>query len=219
MKPRVITIDGPAGAGKSTVAKEIAKRFGYLHLDSGAVYRAIGLFCHRRGVILDSEEEVTKCLDQVKVELKENGKVLLNGEDVTKEIRTPEGGSLASKVARFKPVRDFVVKTLREVAKGKYVVTDGRDAGSYIFPNAELKIYLTASAEERAKRRFKELKQKGFKVSYEQVLEEIKVRDESDRNRPFAPLTIPQGAKVLDTTGKTIEEVLDEIGKLIDSDC
>ncbi|MEO2083396.1 MAG: (d)CMP kinase [Desulfurobacteriaceae bacterium] len=213
--PEIVTIDGPAGAGKSTLAREIAKKFGYLHLDSGAVYRAIGYACKLKGVNLDDESEVLKVAGNLKVELK-GSRVFLNGRDVTEAIRTPEGGILASKVARFREVREVVVNLLRKMAEGKKVVIDGRDAGSYIFPKADLKIYLTASPEERARRRFKELKKKGFNVSYKEVLKEVIERDESDRNRPFAPLTVPEGAVVIDTTGKNLEEVLEEVGRLID---
>lgn len=218
MKPKIITIDGPAGAGKSSLAREIAKRFGYLHLDSGAVYRAIGVACKDRSVDLENQEEILKCASKLQIELKKNGKVLVNGEDLTQKVRSLEGGRLASKVAKFPKVRDLVVKILRELAKDKEIVIDGRDAGTYIFPQAELKIYLTASLEERAKRRLQELLSKGYKASYEEVLEEVKKRDESDRNREFAPLTIPEGAVVIDTTNKSFEEVVQEVEKLV-KDC
>jgi cytidylate kinase len=211
----IITIDGPAGAGKSTVAKEISKRFGYLHLDSGALYRAIGYACSLRGANLDNVQEVISVAKSIKVELTEEGKVILNGQDVTWEIRKPEGGYLASQVARFKEVREVVVKLLREMARGKKIVIDGRDAGSYIFPEADLKIYLTATPEERAKRRYKELKKRGFNVSYQEVLREVLERDERDKNRPFAPLVIPEGAVIIDTTGKSLETVISEISELI----
>ena len=213
--PRIITIDGPAGAGKSTLAKEIAQKFGYQHLDSGALYRAIGVACKRAGVDLTEQEKVLEVARKLKVELRGN-RVLVNGEDFTREIRTPEAGVLASRVAQFPQVREIVVKILRETAKGKKVVIDGRDAGTYIFPEAELKIYLTASPEERAKRRYKELKEKGFKVTYEEVLREIISRDESDRNRAFAPLTIPEGAVIIDSTGKSLREILRTVKELID---
>ncbi len=211
---RVITIDGPAGAGKSTIAKEIAKRFGFTHLDSGATYRTIGVACKEVGVNLEDEKAVLGVARKLQIELK-GDRVLLNGEDITEKIRTPEGGFLASKVAQFKEVREIVVKILREIAKGKRVVTDGRDAGTYIFPEADLKIYLTASPEERARRRYKELIEKGFNVSYEEILKEVIERDERDRNRKFAPLVIPEGAVIIDTTGKTIEDVLSEVSQLI----
>ena len=213
--PRIITIDGPAGAGKSTLAKEIAQKFGYQHLDSGALYRAIGVACKRAGVDLTEQEKVLEVARKLKVELRGN-RVLVNGEDFTREIRTPEAGVLASRVAQFPQVREIVVKILRETAKGKKVVIDGRDAGTYIFPEAELKIYLTASPEERAKRGYKELTEKGFKVTYEEVLREIISRDESDRNRAFAPLTIPEGAVIIDSTGKSLREILRTVKELID---
>ena len=216
INPKIITIDGPAGAGKSTLAKEIAKRFGYLHLDSGALYRAIGYGCKLAGVDLKNREAVLKVAENLKVELLPDGRVLLNGKDVTAKIRTPEGGLLASQVAQFPEVREIVVKLLRKMAKGKKIVIDGRDAGTYIFPNAELKIYLTASPEERARRRYEELKKKGYSVTYEEVLKEVIERDRQDENRPFAPLRVPDGAVTIDTTGKTLEDVLSEVEKLID---
>ncbi len=216
INPEIITIDGPAGAGKSTLAKEIAKRFGYMHLDSGALYRAIGYGCKLAGVDLKNREAVLKVAENLKVELLPDGRVLLDGKDVTTKIRTPEGGLLASQVAQFPEVREIVVKLLRKMAKGKKIVIDGRDAGTYIFPNAELKIYLTASPEERARRRYEELKKKGYRITYEEVLKEVIERDRQDENRPFAPLRVPDGAVVIDTTGKTLEEVLSEVEKLID---
>ena len=211
---RIITIDGPAGAGKSTIAKEIAKRFGFTHLDSGAIYRTIGVVCKEAGVNLEDEKAVLGVAKKLQIELK-GDRVLLAGEDITEKIRTPEGGFLASKVAQFKEVREIVVKILREIARGKRVVIDGRDAGTYIFPEADLKIYLTASPEERAKRRYEELIKKGFDVSYEEILKEVIERDERDKKRKFAPLVIPEGAVIIDTTGKTIENVLAEVSRII----
>ncbi len=215
INPRIITIDGPAGAGKSTLAKEISKRFGYTHLDSGAIYRAIGFASKEMGIDLNNEKEVLEIARKLKIELK-GSKVFVNGKDVTEEIRTPEGGVLASQVAQHREVREVVVKILRNLAQGKKVVIDGRDAGTYIFPEAQLKIYLTASPEERAKRRYRELVEKGFKVSYEQVLKEVVERDKKDKSRKFAPLTVPKGAVIIDSTGKSLEQVLNEVKKLID---
>ncbi|WP_022846460.1 MULTISPECIES: (d)CMP kinase [unclassified Desulfurobacterium] len=215
MEVKKITIDGPAGAGKSTIAKILAKKLGFLHLDSGAVYRAIGVAAKKSGIDLDSEEAVSLFLKRISVEIKDDGRVFLNGLDLTEEIRKPEGGVLASKVARFPEVRKKVIEVLRKAAEGRKVVTDGRDAGTNIFPDAELKIFLTASPEERAKRRYEELKEKGFNVTFEQVLKEVRERDYQDKNREVAPLTVPEGAYVIDTTGKTVEAVVREIEKLL----
>ncbi len=214
-RPEIITIDGPAGAGKSTLAKEIAKRFGYFYLDSGALYRAIGYACKLKGINLEDQEEVFNCAKSLNLKL-ENGQVLLNGKDVSSEIRTPEAGLLASKVAKHPKVRELVIELLRKEAKGKRVVIDGRDAGTYIFPQAQLKIFLTASPQERARRRYKELISRGFKVSYEEVLKEIKERDKLDKKRKTAPLKIPKGALVIDTTGKGIEDVIKTLIPIID---
>ena len=215
LNPRIITIDGPAGAGKSTLAKEIAKRFGYTHLDSGALYRAIGYATKEAGIDPADEEKVVKLAKTLKIELK-GDRVLLNGTDITEKIRTPEGGILASQVAQHKEVREVVVKILRELANGKKVVIDGRDAGTYIFPWAQLKIYLTASPEERARRRYEELLKKGYRVNYREILKEVIERDRKDASREFAPLTVPEGAVIIDSTGKSLEEVLKEVEKLID---
>ncbi|WP_456457057.1 (d)CMP kinase [Thermovibrio sp.] len=215
LKPKIITIDGPAGAGKSTLAREIAKRFGYFYLDSGALYRAIGYACKQKGVNLESQKEVLNCAKKLNLKLQAN-KVLLNGADVSSEIRTPEAGLLASKVAKHPKVRELVIEFLRKEAEGKKVVIDGRDAGTYIFPEAQLKIFLTASPEERARRRYKELINKGFKVSYDQVLKEINERDELDKKRETAPLKIPEGALIIDTTNKRIEDLIKELLPLID---
>jgi len=215
MRPRIITIDGPAGAGKSSLAKEIAKRFGYTHLDSGALYRTLGVAAKEAGVNLADEKAVVELAKKLKIELKEN-RVFVNGKEITEKIRTPEAGTLASQVAQHREVREVVVKILRKLAEGKEVVIDGRDAGSYIFPEAELKIYLTASPEERAERRYRELLQKGFKVSYKEVLKEVIERDRKDASREFAPLTIPEGAVVIDSSGKSLEEVLKEVKELIE---
>ncbi len=215
MEVTKITIDGPAGAGKSTIAKLLAEKLGFLHLDSGAVYRAIGVAAKKAGIDLDDGSAVSSFLKSLSVEIKNGGRVFVNNVDLTEEIRKPEGGILASKVARFPEVREKVIEVLRKAAEGRKVITDGRDAGTNIFPDADIKIFLTASPEERAKRRYKELKEKGYNVTFEQVLKEVKERDYQDKNRKVAPLTVPEGACVIDTTGKTVEEVVREIEDLI----
>ncbi|OMH41286.1 (d)CMP kinase [Desulfurobacterium indicum] len=215
MEVTKITIDGPAGAGKSTIAELLAEKLGFLHLDSGAVYRAIGVAAKKKGIDLDNEEAVSSFLKSLSIEIKNSGRVFVNGVDLTEEIRKPEGGILASKIARFPEVRRKVIEVLRKAAEGRQVITDGRDAGTNIFPDADVKIFLTASSEERARRRYRELKEKGYNVSFDQVLEEVKERDYQDRNRKVAPLTVPEGACIIDTTGKTIKEVVREIENLI----
>ena len=211
----MITIDGPAGSGKSTLAKALSKELGFTHIDSGAIYRAIGVACSLMGINLEDEGAVLKAASSLNVEMK-GERVIVNGDDLTERIREPEAGLLASKVARFKGIRDIVVRIVREISKGKRIVIDGRDAGSYIFPDAELKVFLTASPQERAKRRFEELKRKGFNVSYEDILREVMERDRSDRTRKFAPLVVPEGAVVIDTTDKSFNEVLEEVKGLAD---
>ncbi len=211
----MITIDGPAGSGKSTLAKALSKELGFTHIDSGAIYRAIGVACSLMGINLEDEGAVLKAASSLNVEMK-GERVIVNGDDLTERIREPEAGLLASKVARFKGIRDIVVRIVREISKGKRIVIDGRDAGSYIFPDAELKIFLTASPQERARRRFEELKRKGFNVSYEDILREVMERDRSDRTRKFAPLVVPEGAVVIDTTDKSFNEVLEEVKGLAD---
>ncbi len=210
----IVTIDGPAGSGKSTLAKMIAQRLGFTHLDSGALYRAIGVAAKEASVKF-TDAELSSFLKKVSLELKGGGKVTLNGVDFSEKIRTPSAGKLASAVAVFPKVREFVVKTLRKSAEGKDVVIDGRDAGSGIFPDADVKIFLTASLQERAKRRWKELLSKGYKVSFDEVLSQIKQRDKKDKERKVAPLRIPEGAFVIDTSSKSPQEVLTQILQLI----
>ncbi|WP_456397673.1 (d)CMP kinase [Desulfurobacterium sp.] len=215
MEVTKITIDGPAGAGKSTIAKLLAEKLGFLHLDSGAVYRAIGVATKRAGIDLDNEKAVSSFLKSLSIKIGDDGRVFVNNVDLTEEIRKPDGGNLASRVARFPDVRKKVIEILRKTAEGKRVITDGRDAGTNIFPDADIKIFLTASPEERAKRRYKQLKEKDYNVTFEQVMKEVIERDYQDKNREVAPLTVPEGAYVIDTTGKTVETVVREIEKLL----
>ncbi len=212
---KVITIDGPAGAGKSSIAKALSKEIGFIHLNSGLFYRALGVFCHETGVNLDDEKQILKVANSFNIDVK-GDRVFINGIDFTEKVTTPEAGVLASKVARFKGVRDLIVDVIRKFADGKRIVIDGRDAGSFIFPEADVKIYLTASPEERARRRYRELKSKGFNVSFEEVFREVVERDRMDRERKFAPLVIPKGAVLIDTTNKPFEEVLSEVRRVID---
>ena len=212
---RVITIDGPAGAGKSTVARKLAEELGYLHLDSGALYRTVGYVLRTCNTNPSNTSQLKTLLDTISISILPEGRVILNGEDVTKEIRSIQGGKWASEVARLPQVRNWVTQTLRKLAVGRNVVVDGRDAGSVIFPNAQLKIYLTASAQIRAERRWNELRERGIDVPFEKVLEETVNRDKADTSRELSPLLVPKGAVVIDTTNMSVETVVSEIIKLV----
>lgn len=205
-----VAIDGPAGAGKSTIAKAAAKELGFIYVDTGALYRAIGLFTLRNGVDKNDKEAVIALLDKLDVSLDFNDKgeqiVLLNGEDVSVLIRTPEISMYASAVSALPEVRAFLLDLQRNMAATNNVIMDGRDIGTVILPNAKVKIFLTASAEERAKRRYDELIEKGEDVTYEEVLKDAKERDYNDSHRTVAPLKPAEGAVIVDTTGQTREE-------------
>jgi len=209
---RNIAIDGPSGAGKSTLAKKVAKQFGYIYLDTGAMYRAFGLYCIENGVdfsAADSEnqkklEDLTEKFSLDVVYENSDQQVYANGRNVTALIRTPEVSIAASKVAVVPKVRLKLVEIQRQIAEKSDVVMDGRDIGSYVLPNAAVKVFLTASVEIRAKRRFDELREKGnSKVTYEEVLEDMKFRDANDSSRAFAPLKQAEDAILLDTSEMT----------------
>lgn len=203
----IVTIDGPSGAGKDTIADLLARRLGWHCLDSGALYRVLGLAAQRRGLDLDAVVALASLTSTLRVEF-QNGRILLDGEDVSEAIRTETVGDAASRVAVHIAVRERLLARQREAARPPGLVADGRDMGTVVFPDAQLKIFLTASAEERAARRYKQLKQKGLDVNLFQFVGEIRERDERDRNRSVAPLKPPPGALVVDTTSLTIAEVL-----------
>jgi len=215
MKNYSIAIDGPAGSGKSTVAKQIAKKLNLLYIDTGAMYRAVGLYCLKNNIDIDKEEKIAFALKNMNmsIELLEGiQNIYLNGENVTEKIRTQEVGKAASDVAVILAVRQKLVQIQRDLAKGHNVIMDGRDIGTVILPNADLKIFLTASPEERAQRRYKELKQAGNDtVTYEGILEDIKQRDYNDMHRETAPLKKADDAVILDTTGMTVEESVNSL--------
>ncbi len=210
----VVAIDGPAGSGKSSISKLVAEKRGFTHLDTGAMYRAVTLEALRRKINLANEEEYT-FLNDIEVIYKE-GKIYLNGEDVSKEIRTELVTNNVSTPSKLKSVRDKMVHFQRESAKHGRILMDGRDIGTVVIPDADLKIYLTASAEERAKRRCIENADAGLESNYDTILEEIKQRDYKDSHREIAPLKKAEDAILLDTTSMSIEEVCNEIIKLID---
>ena len=204
-----VAIDGPAGAGKSTMAKRVAKELGYLYVDTGAIYRTVGYHMWLMGIGPRDADGIRRCLDDVNIEIQhlEDGvqHMILNGKDVTGEIRTPEMSKYASGVSAQKCVRE------RAFARKHNVVMDGRDIGTVVLPKAQVKIFLTASPEERAKRRFEELTEKGEKASYEKVLQDMKQRDKQDSERAIAPLKPAPDAVKLDTSGNTIEQSISEI--------
>lgn len=212
-----VAIDGPAGAGKSTVAKAAAKELGYIYVDTGALYRSIALNAVRNGVI-DSEQGIIDMLAETKVELKhENGTqaVYLNGEDVSSLIRTPEISMGASKVSAIAQVRSFLLDLQRDIAKTNNVIMDGRDIATVVLPNAQVKIFLFASPECRAQRRYKELLEKGENVNYEDVLADVKQRDYQDSHRKIAPLKPSEQSIMADTSDCTLQQSIDMVVNII----
>jgi len=213
-----VAIDGPSGAGKSSIARRVAARLGYTYVDTGALYRAIGLFAHRHGIDDTDEAALAPRLGEIKVELfYRDGKqhVVLNGEDESEDIRKPEMSMAASNVSALPAVRAFLLDLQRQMARNYNVIMDGRDIGTVVLPHADVKIFLTASAEDRAMRRYKEFLGRGENISYEEVLEEINRRDYNDSHREIAPLRPAEDAILLDTTGNTLEQSLDLVERTI----
>lgn len=198
-----IALDGPSGAGKSTIAKRLSAELGFVYVDTGAMYRSIGLYCLHNGIDTADEAAVTSALPQIDIALKYvdgEQRVILNGTDVSKEIRINEVSMAASKVSAYKAVRAFLLDTQRNMAKTQSVIMDGRDIGTVVLPDAEIKIFIVADPEERAKRRYKELIERGQNVPFEEVLKDIIQRDYNDENRAEAPLRQAEDAIRLDTS-------------------
>ena len=209
-----IAIDGPAGAGKSTIAKIVAKELGFIYVDTGAMYRTLALACFRDGINTSDEKAVVDKCESVEVTLGyEDGtqKVYLNGEDVSTEIRREEIGNLTSSIAVYSGVRKILVALQKDLAAKNNVVMDGRDIGTAVLPNADLKIYLTASVETRAKRRYDELVEKGQDCDLKEIEKDIEDRDYRDMNREVSPLTQADDAVLVDSSDMTIDEVVDKI--------
>ena len=214
-----IAIDGPGGAGKSTLAKAVAKKLNILHVDTGAIYRTIGYAAFSRGLDAKDESQIAPLLKEIQIDMAfdENSgqKMLLDGKDVSTEIRLPEISMYASNVSALPCVRAYLLEMQRDIARKRSVIMDGRDIGTVVLPRADVKIFLTASPEERARRRFEELQAKGDKSSYAQVLDEMKKRDKQDSERDIAPLRPARDAVKLDTSGNTIEQSVQEILEIV----
>ena len=206
----VIALDGQAGAGKSTIAKIIADKLNINYIDTGAMYRAITYKCLKSNVDINNEEEVIKLAQETEIDFRDNN-LYLDKEIVKEEIRTMEVSNNVSNVAKIKEVRYLMVDVQRDIGKRSSVILDGRDIGSYVFPNADFKFFLVATPEERGMRRYKELTEKGYETSLDEIIKDIIKRDEIDSNREFAPLVKAKDAIEIDTTGKTINDVVDSV--------
>ncbi len=214
MKHYSIAIDGPSGAGKSTLARMLARELRFIYVDTGAMYRAVGLYVARAGIASQDRPAVIACLPGIDIALRyEDGvqQIFLNGENVSAAIRTEEASRYASDVSAIPEVRAFLLDRQRGMAQGANVIMDGRDIGTVVLPKADVKIFLTATSEERAQRRYDELMEKGQSVVYNEVLAHLLDRDKNDSSRETAPLCAAADAVVLDTTGNTLEQSLDLI--------
>lgn len=205
-----VAIDGPAGSGKSTISKLVCKELGFTHIDTGAMYRAVGLYALNKKVDIYDEEKVNSILDEIEIKYVE-GKIYLNGSDVSGLIRTPEVSNAASRVSSYKLVREKLVYLQQKASENGMYILDGRDIGYKVLPNANLKVFLTASIDCRAERRFKELPN----ANLEEIKEQIKIRDHNDSTRKESPLKMADDAILVDTTDMTIEEVSNKIISLI----
>jgi len=210
-----VAIDGPAGSGKSSVSKALCERFGFIHFDSGACYRAVAYYFWNKGTMDTQVIEGTDLSSVIKLEYN-GGFLLLNGKKLGDEIRTPEISSFTSDISTKWNVRRFVTESIRNMIQGHHVIMDGRDIGSVVLPDADLKIYLTASARERAKRRLKEWQKNGEQIEFEEVVKEIERRDLQDTSRQLAPLKPAADAIMMDTTSLSFHEVVNEISLLIE---
>lgn len=214
----IVAIDGPAGSGKSSTAKEIARQLNWLYLDTGAMYRAITFYFIQNDISYSNDTNYTNTLKDININLinETSQKVYLNEQDISKEIRSTEVTRFVSTISTIPEVREFCVSMQRQIAQDSNVVIEGRDIGTKVFPNAEVKIFLTASVEERAKRRFNELDSKET-ITFEQLIEDIKLRDQKDSNRKISPLKIAKDATVIDTSGMDFNQQIMKIRKHIEN--
>ena len=216
----VVAIDGPAGSGKGTITKLVGKKLGLINIDTGATYRCVTLEVINRGYSIKEEDKIVNLLKNIKIEFKndnEEEKVFLNGKDVTNEIRTKEVNEMVSQVSHIPEVRKNMADFQRKIAEGKNVIMEGRDIATNVFPNADVKIYLDATPEERAKRRMKQNEEKGIVSTYEEVLENIKFRDYNDKTSSVAPLKKAEDAIYIDSSNLSIEEVTEKVIEIIKS--
>ena len=218
----IVGIDGPAGSGKGTVTKRVANILGLTNIDTGSTYRCVALEVLNKKVNLGDKKEIIKIAGEIKIDIipnKNGDKVLLNGEDVTLKIRSKEVTKIVSQISSIKEVRYKMVDLQRKFAEGKNVIMEGRDICTYVFPNADVKIYLDASIEERAKRRFLENQEKGIDMTYEEIFENIKNRDENDKNKEIGALKVAEDSIIIDTTSLSIDEVVEKIVNIIKENC
>lgn len=215
----IVGIDGPAGSGKGTVTKEISKRLGLTNIDTGSTYRCVALEAINRGLDVSNKSEIIKVAKEIKIKIeneKNEDKVYLNGIDVSARIREKDVTSIVSPISSITEVRYIMVDLQRKLAEGKDVIIEGRDICTYVFPNANVKIYLDASEEERAKRRFKEMKEKGMDVSYKEVLDNIQKRDANDKSKEIGALKLAKDSIIVDTTGLSVNSVVEKIIEIIE---
>lgn len=214
----IVAIDGPAGTGKGTITKILSKEMGLVNIDTGATYRCVALYAIRNHIPLEEKEKIINLLNHIQIDMKnENGEqtIFLNGEDVTKEIRSKEVTKIVSQVSSIKEVRYAMVEVQRKLAEGKDVIMEGRDITTYVFPNANVKIYLDADEKERARRRYQEMQEKGIEMTYEEVLKNIQMRDKNDKEKEIGALKIAEDAIYIDTTNLTIEEEKEKVKQII----
>lgn len=215
----VVAIDGPAGVGKGTIAKIVGEKFNLINIDTGATFRCVTLEMLNRNINIDEEEKIINLLNEINIEMKKvNGEelVFLNGKDVSLEIRTPRVNEFVSPVSTLKVVRENLLHLQRKMAEGKNVIMEGRDIGTTVFPNADVKIYLDATPEERARRRVKQNMEKGIECSYEEVLESVKNRDKIDSSRETAPLKRAEDAIYIDCTELSLEQLSNKVFEIIE---
>lgn len=215
----IVAVDGPAGSGKGTITKRIEKEMGLINLDTGATYRCVALEAIRHGYTVNEEEEIINLLDNIDIRIENEGLediIFLNGEDVSKEIRDTPVTEVVSPISSIIPVREKLIELQRKLTEGKNVIVEGRDIGTVVFPNADLKIYLEADEEVRARRRYKENVEKGIETSYQEVLNHIKWRDGNDKNKKFGALKKADDAIVIDTSYMTIDQVVQKVKTLIE---